>query len=312
MQEIGQIEPPQDLSHENGFTAWMNLAPRNYFLYLFNDPKKENKAYLQIDNSGEAKVQKYLFQTYESRSADPDLKPIMFSVTDAEKNFGAPRIDYWHPQILIYDFIGLSKSEPNIFHLDLMFDRSKLLTAYRVRGPGISKLEFLPLKKDSLLGETYDRQKCPDFHKRSQITFDEIADFTKDSSCTELWKGYISINKNAQQALKNLKIGLRLPANKQISAIFAFKPIFSKSQDGTLTPAEAAVIGHQKALQNQADDLKRKILEIRNLWFQYSLATKVKNFAQNERELLELKTKLVKECGDNKVNYAESILAKQN
>lgn len=150
LDEIGRVEPPQDLSHQSGFSAWESTGPKNFFLTRYHDPDDKMLAYLQLGLSLQPLIQPevfYLPQTVSIKEA-PNLesRPLI-NKENAFKHFGRARIDYYHPEILIFDLIGKIKSEPNIFHLDLLFDKADILQKYRVRGPGINNPAFQSLKK---------------------------------------------------------------------------------------------------------------------------------------------------------------------
>ncbi len=152
LDEIGRVEPPQDLNHQNGFSAWNSKGPKNFYLSRFHDPSTDFLAYLQIDSNGEAFIQEEVFHIPQKvsfkKASNFESLPII-SKKAAFEYFGKARKDFSHPEILIFDLTGLYKGEPNIFHLDLLFNNARILTKYRVRGPYIEKSKFQTIRNQN-------------------------------------------------------------------------------------------------------------------------------------------------------------------
>lgn len=62
---------------------------------------------------------------------------ITYSV--AAERFGLPRT---YGDLAVYDLVGRNHFEPNIYHLELIFDAQKKVTRYRIRGFGITDAKF--------------------------------------------------------------------------------------------------------------------------------------------------------------------------
>ncbi|MBS1956083.1 MAG: hypothetical protein JST89_18005 [Cyanobacteria bacterium SZAS-4] len=73
-----------------------------------------------------------------------NLLPLMNGterITDliATQQFGVPRT---YGDLAVYDLVGRNQLEPNIYHLELVFDAQKKVTRYRIRGFGITDAKF--------------------------------------------------------------------------------------------------------------------------------------------------------------------------
>jgi hypothetical protein len=104
--------------------------PCQYQLYAFTDPQKRECATLSVSNKGLAILNQQSFCV--------GLNQISFQ--SAKDRFGEPRR---FGQIAIFDLVGSYWKEPNIFHLEIMFDERNTAEKYRVRGLGISPGDFL-------------------------------------------------------------------------------------------------------------------------------------------------------------------------
>jgi hypothetical protein len=106
--------------------------PTCYQLYAMNDPKKVEVATLWIDGKGRARIEQQAFREGTNK----------LTLESAKKRFGEPRR---YGQIAIFDLVGQYWQEPNVFHLELLFDGHKTASEYLIRGHGILPGDFLKI-----------------------------------------------------------------------------------------------------------------------------------------------------------------------
>ncbi len=111
---------------------WERIRPQRYLLYRKDDPQKKPKAFLQIKDDGSASVNEPCLQF--------GSKP--FTVEICTKYFGTPRVS---DNLYVFDLATDEFGEPNIFHIDMIFNSKNILEKYRVRGMGITNTELVSI-----------------------------------------------------------------------------------------------------------------------------------------------------------------------
>lgn len=115
-------------------TYWEKIFPQKYLLYSKNDPQKKPKAFLQIKDDGSAAINEPCLRF--------GSKP--FTVEICTKYFGTPRVS---DNLYVFDLATDEFGEPNIFHLDMIFNSKNILEKYRVRGMGITNTELVSIRE---------------------------------------------------------------------------------------------------------------------------------------------------------------------
>ncbi|MBP7863555.1 hypothetical protein KA183_17845 [bacterium] len=113
---------------------WETLSPQKYLLYRKDDAKKEPKALLQVKEDGSASINEPCLR-FGSKPLNIEL---------CTKYFGDPRIS---DSLYVFDLATDEFGEPNIFHLDMIFNSKNILEKYRVRGMGITNTELLSINE---------------------------------------------------------------------------------------------------------------------------------------------------------------------
>lgn len=115
-------------------------------------PHREGMFDVQVDESGVARLKPvYSPPKAENTNEDagftkapgcymPDGKWSRLTLSTTKELFGSPRKHrIYGSEIYIFDARGTWGDEENIYHIDLVFDSEEVVSAYRVRGIGISK-----------------------------------------------------------------------------------------------------------------------------------------------------------------------------
>ncbi len=113
---------------------WETLCPQGYLLHANGDSQKKPKAFLQIKEDGSASINEPCLRF--------GSKPLTIEL--CTKYFGNPRVS---DNLYVYDLATDEFGEPNIFHLDTIFNSKNILEKYRVRGMGITNTDLVSVNE---------------------------------------------------------------------------------------------------------------------------------------------------------------------
>lgn len=127
-------------------------------------PHSEGTFEVKVDSAGVARLQPvYLPPKAKNTNGDADLTTVpgcympdgkwaRLSLSTVKELFGSPRKHtIYGDEIYIFDARGIWGDEENIYHIDLVFDSEEVVSAYRVRGIGISMPLWIKNGKTSIL-----------------------------------------------------------------------------------------------------------------------------------------------------------------